>query len=146
MKGAILMKISLKKLQTTLAAILCVATLGLGTMAPAKADGAASTRNIIFGALAVAAGAIVASNVSHKNAQANTVTGYTSSGATVYNDGHVVMPDGQSYYPGNYGQSVACNSGNCTITGGSSDAPYSSYSYNGYGPYAYNGLASRYRR
>jgi hypothetical protein len=139
------MKNTLKKTQTIIAGILCVATLGIATMGPAKADGAASTRNIILGIGALVAGAAIESNVAHKNAAANTVTGDTSNGAAVYSDGHVVMPNGQSYYPGNYGQSVACNSGNCTITGGASNAPYAS-SYNNYGPYSYNGYNSRSRR
>jgi hypothetical protein len=111
------MKLSYKKIQTTIAAALCVATLGLATVAPAKADGAASTRNIILGIGALAAGIAIESNVAHKNAVANTVEGYTPSGSTVYEDGHVVLPNGQTYYPGNYGQSIACNGGSCMISG-----------------------------
>lgn len=121
----------IKKLQITTAAALCVATLGIATMGPAKADGAASTRNIILGIGALAAGIAIESNVARKNTAANTVTGQTSDGSTVFNDGHVVTPDGQSYYPGNDGQSIACNDGSCSITGGNGAAPspYSSYSY-----------------
>lgn len=138
----------LKKIQTSVAAILCVATLGIATMGPAKADGAASTRNIILGIGALVAGAAIESNIAHKNATANAVTGYLSDGSTVYADGHVVSPNGQSYYPGNYGQTVACNGGNCAITGGNGNTPYSTgynsgYAYNGY---SYNNYNSRFRR
>ncbi|HXP93671.1 MAG TPA: hypothetical protein VN905_09400 [Candidatus Binatia bacterium] len=116
----------MNKLQITVAAALCAATLGLGTMGPAKADGAASTRNIIIGIGALGAGLAIGSNVVHKKAQTNVITGYTSDGAKVYSDGRVLIPNGQSYYPTDYGQTVACNSGNCTITGGDTNAPYSS--------------------
>jgi hypothetical protein len=122
-----------KTIQITSAALLCVVIFGVATIAPARADGAASTRNIILGAAALAVGLTIASNVAHKEAQANTIAGYTAGGAAVYNDGHVVLPNGQSYYPGNYGQTIACNAGECTIGGG-------------YGPYGYNNLGARYRR
>lgn len=129
----------MKRLHLSLFAALLVGTMALGTIAPAKADGAASTRNIILGAAALAAGIIVSNNVAQKNAAATTVTGYTPDGAAVYNDGHVVLSNGQSYYPGNYGQQVACNDGNCSITGGNG-APYATYG----GNYRYE--QSRYRR
>jgi hypothetical protein len=108
----------MKRLQISLLAALLVGTMALGTISPAKADGAASTRNIILGAAALAAGIIVSNNVAQKNAAANTITGYTPDGAAVYNDGHVVLPNGQSYYPGNYGQQIACNDGSCSVGGG----------------------------
>lgn len=105
----------MKRLQASIAAGLLVTTMGLATVSPAKADGAASTRNIILGAAALVAGVAIAENVAHKQAAANTVAGYTPNGATVYDDGHVVLPDGRSFYPGNYGRQVACNGGQCTI-------------------------------
>lgn len=123
------MKNPLAKVQTAIAAALCVTTLGLATMGPAKADGAASTRNIILGAAALIAGAAIESNVANKNAKANSVSGYTRNGSTVYGDGRVVTPDGQSYYPGNDGRSIACNDGRCSISGGGS--PYSTGYYGG---------------
>ncbi len=68
---------------------------------PAVADGAASTRNIILGAAAVAAGIIIYNNVQHKHLQHNTVVGYTRDGGTVYADGHVAYPNGNVLYVGN---------------------------------------------
>ena len=99
-----------------LTALALTATIGLSTAAPAKADGAASTRNIIFGATALLAGIAIESNVAHKNAQANTVQGYLQDGSTVYADGYVVDRNGNGYYPGNNGQQVACNNDSCAIT------------------------------
>jgi hypothetical protein len=130
-----------------LAATAMFTALGLSTIQPARADGAASTRNIIFGAAALFAGIAIESNVAHKNAVADTVQGYLPDGATVYEDGHVVNPDGTSYYPSNEGLTVACNDGSCSLN----DNGYNTYSAgnghtefarNGYG---YNGSDSRER-
>ncbi len=110
-----------------------IAALALGAVLvpamglPAKAD-TTTTRNIIYGAAAAAA-AFTFYNVEHKQSLANTVQGYLPDGSTVYKDGHVVSRSGQTWYPGNYGQSIACSGQYCTIT-----AP----SNNGYG-YGYNG-------
>ena len=112
-------------------------TLGFGsTVKPAAADQAAATRNLILGAAAAIAIGITAANVSHKNAAANTVQGYLPDGSAVYGSGQVVTPNGQSYYPGNYGQQVSCNGGYCSESGNGNGA----YSYNPYGnnPYANN--------
>ena len=130
----------MNKLTASLTAAALAATLGLATIAPASADQAAATRNDILGGLALVAGIATALNVSHKNAVAGTIEGYTSSGATVYGDGHVVDPNGQSYYPGNQNQSIACNVGNCSISGNG----YGSYNgYNGYNGYnSYNSYNS----
>jgi hypothetical protein len=118
-----------------LGAMFMAVTLAFGsTVKPAAADQAAATRNLILGAAAAIAIGITAANVAHKNAVAHTVQGYLPDGATVYENGEVVMPDGQSYYPGNYGESVACSGGYCTI-GGNGYAGY------GYDPYGYNGYA-----
>ena len=57
----------------------------------------------------------------------------TPNGAAVYADNHVVLPNGQSYYPNNVGQTIACNNGYCTISGNGYNAGY----YGGY--YGYNG-------
>jgi hypothetical protein len=105
----------MKTVITSITAVALAAAFSLATIAPASADQAAATRNEILGGLALVAGIATAVNVSHKNAQANTVQGYTPNGDTVYEDGHVVLRDGQSYYPGNENQSISCNNGNCAV-------------------------------
>src|SRR5215469_5570168 len=110
----------LSRMKEVIVAAFCVATLGVATMAPANADGAASTRNIIFGIGALGgAAAAIGSNIAHKKAQAQTdtrdqeqagtVSGYTSDGAKVMSNGQVFMPNGQPYYPADYNQTVSCN-------------------------------------
>jgi len=109
------------------------ATIAFGsTIRPAAADQAAVTRNTILGVAAAIALGVTAANVAHKDAVANTVEGYTPDGGAVYQDGHVVLPNGQSYYPGNYGQSISCNDGSCGVYGGN-------YGYGAYGSNANNG-------
>ena len=105
----------MNKFSTSISAIALAAAFSFATIAPASADQAAATRNDILGGLALIAGVATAVNVSNKNAQANTLQGYTPNGDTVFQDGHVVMQDGQSYYPGNDNQSISCNNGNCAI-------------------------------
>ncbi|MBC5799081.1 MAG: hypothetical protein GIX03_13155 [Candidatus Eremiobacteraeota bacterium] len=135
------------KLPMVLTAAALTATMGLTTLAPAKADGAASTRNIILGAAALAAGIAIESNVAHKNRLATTVQGYLPDGGVVYGDGRIVEPDGQTYYPGNNGQRVACNGQYCSISntgngyGGQYANNQSGYGYGG----GYQGYA-RHRR
>jgi len=134
----------MKRFQTMIAATLAVAILAAGAMQPAKADGAATTRTIILGAAALAAGIVIESNVAHKKQVANTIQGYLPDGSVVYADGRVVLPNGQSYYPGNYGQTVACSNQTCYISGGNGSGPYyGNAPYNGNTPYygntPYNG-------
>jgi hypothetical protein len=142
----------MNKLQLTLAAVAAAGTLSLSTMAPASADSAASTRNIILGAAALA-GIAIEANVAHKNAQANAVSGYLPDGSTVYGDGHVVGRNGDSYYPGNTGQTVSCNNSRCNVAytngngNGYNGSPYNANVFNGtrYTGNAYNGApANRY--
>ncbi len=117
----------------TVGAAFMAAALALGSLPkPAAADQAAVDRNTALGIAAAIALGLTVANVTHKDAVANTVEGYTPNGGTVYGDGHVVLPNGQSYYPGNYGQSIACNNGSCDISGGSG---YDNYGPNGYGNY-----------
>lgn len=111
-----------------------VAALALGavlvsaTGLPAKAD-TTSTRNIVYGAAAAAA-AFTLYNVEHKHALATTVQGYLPDGSTVYKDGHVVSRNGETWYPGNYGQTVACSNQYCTINGNGYNNGYNnSYPY-----------------
>ena len=113
-----------------------MATVGISTVQPAKADNAATTRAIILGAAALVAGVAVSANVAHKRQVANTVVGYLQDGSTVYQDGHVVSPNGQSYYPSQYGQTVACSNQTCYLNGGNGNGPY--YGYNGNNPYGNN--------
>jgi hypothetical protein len=116
------------KTPSTFLAVALAGALGLSAAQPAKAD-TASTVDTIIGAAAVIAGIAISQNVAHKQAQANTVVGTTPWGATVYADGHVVLPNGQSYYPGNVGQQIACNGTTCTITQNGV-----AVGYGGYGP------------
>ncbi len=102
-------------LKSALAASVVAASLALSTVAPAKADQAAVTRNLLIGAAAVA-GIVIESNVARKNAAANSVAGYTQDGQTVYQDGSVAYGNGTRYYPGDNGQQVACSGQSCTIT------------------------------
>jgi hypothetical protein len=124
------------KSSTLLAVAAMAGTLGLSTIQPAKAD-TSSTVDTIIGAAAVIAGIAISQNVAHKQALANSVVGYTTWGATVYGDGHVVLPNGQSYYPSNVGQQVACNGTTCTITQNGVAVGYGGYGP-GYGQYGYN--------
>ncbi len=117
------------------------ATLATSMAAPAMAD-QTSTRNIILGA-AAAIGIATAVNVEHKHQLATTVQGYLPDGSTVYQDGHVVSQNGQTWYPGNYGQNVACSNQYCTISGGNGYGyGYNGYGNNGYNGYGYNGYNS----
>ncbi len=89
---------------------LCALVLGGVTPRPASADGAASTRNIILGAAAVAAGIIIYNNVAHKHAAANQVVGYTRDGGVVHADGRVTYPNGRTLYTSN-GDGRVCGYG-----------------------------------
>ncbi len=105
-------------IKTALAASALIATLGISTATPAKADGAASTRNILLGAAALVTGIAIEQNVANKNARANSITGYTQDGGTVYGDGSIVYGNGQKYYPGDDGQQVSCNGQSCVVSNG----------------------------
>jgi hypothetical protein len=100
-------------LRSTLAAVALTGVLGASVAAPAKAD--TGTTNTILGILAGVAAGVTLENVAHKAAVANTVEGYTQNGSTVYEDGHVVSPNGNSWYPGNRGLQISCNGGSCVI-------------------------------
>jgi hypothetical protein len=140
--------LTMKRFQTMLiAAPLAVAILAAATMQPARADGAASTRNIILGAAALVAGVAIESNAAHKHQLANTVQGYLPNGGVVYEDGHVVLPNGQVYYPGNYGQTIACSNQACYVSGGNGNSPYYGYApYYGSGNAPYYGYAATVQR
>ena len=119
------------------AALTLGAVLFSATGLPAKAD-PTTTQDIIYAA-AAAAGAFTLYNVEHKHQLATTVQGYLPDGSTVYEDGHVVSPNGVSWYPGNSGETVACSNQYCNISGGNG------YAYNGYGyNNGYNGYNNGY--
>jgi hypothetical protein len=152
------MRLNTSVLRMIGAAVMALA-LGFGsTVKPAAADQAAATRNEILGVAAAIAIGLTAANVAHKNAVANTVQGYLPDGSTVYGNGEVVTPNGQSYYPGNYGQQVSCNGGYCGVSGngaynnGYNNGYNNSYNngYNngayGYNPYGGYGYGQRYAR
>jgi hypothetical protein len=124
------------------AALVLGAVLVSSTGLPAKAD-TTTTQDIIYGAAAAAA-AFTLYNVEHKHALATTVEGYLPNGSTVYQDGHVVTPNGQAWYPGNYGETVACSNQYCTVSGGNGNNG-GNLGYNP-GYYGYNPGYSRNRR
>jgi hypothetical protein len=123
-------------LRSGVAALALGGILASATALPARAD-TSTTNTIIYGAAAAAA-AFTLYNVEHKHQLASTVQGYLPDGSTVYKDGHVVSRNGQTWYPGNYGQTVACSNQYCTIDGSNNG-----YGYNGYGS-GYNNGYSRY--
>lgn len=123
----------MKRLTSIITATALAATFAFGAAQPAKAD-QTTTDDIILGAAALAAGIATYTNVQHKNQLATTVQGYTPWGATVYEDGHVVLPNGQSYYPGNVGQQIACNGTTCQIYQNGVAVGYGGYGP-GYGGY-----------
>ena len=96
--------------------------------APARANGAASTRTIA-GIAAVLIGIATAVNVSHKRQAANTVEGYLPDGSVVYADGRVVSPNGNTWYPGNQGEQIACNGQSCVLTS-NGNGQYNNGQYN----------------
>lgn len=114
-------------LRSATAALLITAFAFSSSVRPAKAD---TTSTLLITAAAVAAIA-TGINVAEKSAKANTVVGYLRNGSVVYADGHVVAPNGQSWYPGNYNQSIACNGQYCSIVNDSYNYGYT----NGYPAY-----------
>ncbi len=97
------MRVPFSKLFMAAGAAAAVATSAIPK--PAAAD-TTSTMNTLLGAAAVIGGLVIYNNVQHKNAQANQVVGYTRNGGTVYADGRIVMPNGQTYYPNSNGQNT----------------------------------------
>jgi hypothetical protein len=106
-------------LHKTFLVLALVVSMLAGTMSQTRADTAATTRNIILGGLAVAAGIILYNNYEHKLAQANTaaqqantVVGYTADGGVIYGDGRVVYPNSGrvvTYLSNNGSQACAFN-------------------------------------
>jgi hypothetical protein len=90
------------KLRTFVIATGAAATLGTGALIPPPA--AADTTSTLLTAAAAVGALILYNNYQHKRQAANTVVGYTANGGTVYGDGRIVMPNGQTYYPNSNGQ------------------------------------------
>ena len=92
---------SISKLAMTIGA---AAAISMGTVAPRPAVASTQgTINTLLGAAAVIGGIILYNNYIHKRQAANSVVGYTANGGTVYGDGRIVMPNGQTYYPNSNG-------------------------------------------
>ena len=122
-------------------ATLVMSSMALGAaIAPAKAD---TTSTLLITAAAVAA-LMTGINVAEKNAKANQLVGYLPNGNAVYADGHVVARNGQIWYPGNQGENIQCNGGQCYIVG--ANMGYGGYGYPGYGAYqaGYGGYPASY--
>jgi hypothetical protein len=115
-------------------ATLIMSSMALGAaMQPARAD---TTSTLLITAAAVAA-LMTGINVAEKNAKANQLVGYLPNGSPVYADGHVVARNGQTWYPGNQGENIQCNGGQCFIVG--ANMGYGGYGgYPGYGAYPAN--------
>ena len=131
-------------LRSGLAALALTGTIASAAVLPASAS-TKTTRTIIYGAAAAAA-AFTLYNVEHKHQLATTVQGYLPDGSAVYEDGHVVSPNGRSWYPSHYGETVACSNRYCSLNGGSGYGyGYNNGYNNGYGsPNGYNGYSSAY--
>jgi hypothetical protein len=128
-------------LRSTVAGLALCGVMVTSMQAPARADGASTTRTII-GAAALIAGLATAANVAHKDQLANTVEGYLPDGSVVYQDGHVVARNGYSWYPGNQGEQIACNGQSCTLYQNGNQGYYNSgngYYNNGSQGYSNNG-------
>jgi hypothetical protein len=85
------------------------ATVTTGAMIPRPAS--ADTTSTLLTAAAAIGAIVLYSNYEHKKAAANTIVGYTRNGGTVYGDGRVVLPNGQTYYPSSNGQYTGYNNG-----------------------------------
>lgn len=115
--------------RSSLAGLALFGILTTSLAAPALADGAASTRNII-GAAAAIIGIATAVNVSNKDRVANTFEGYLPDGSAVFEDGHVVDRNGNSWYPGNQGEQITCNGQSCAIIASNSGYYNNNQGYN----------------
>ncbi|MBV8749247.1 MAG: hypothetical protein JO103_06000 [Candidatus Eremiobacteraeota bacterium] len=105
---------------------------------PARADSAASTRNIILAGAAIAAAIIISNNVHRKQVAANTIVGRTADGGLVYGDGRVVYPNGDVLYTSN-GDGRPCNWQGYGSQCGSAPVAYYPSGYNGHDHGNHNG-------
>ena len=105
----------LNRLSKLIVATGAAASVSVGALMPRPAS--ADTTSTILTAAAAIGAVVLYSNIQRKQAAANTVVGYTRNGGTVYADGRVVMPNGQTYYPnsntnGQYGYNYPINDPN----------------------------------
>ena len=121
----------LNRLSKLIVATGAAASISAGAFMPRPAS--ADTTSTILTAAAAIGAVVLYNNYQHKKAAANTIVGYTRNGGTVYADGRVVMPDGQTYYPnsntnGQYGYNYPRDNGQ-----------YNNGRYANNGQYANNG-------
>jgi hypothetical protein len=119
----------LNRISKLIVATGAAASISAGAIAPRPAS--ANTTTTILTAAAAIGAIVLYNNVQRKQAAANQIVGYTRNGGTVYADGRVVMPDGQTYYPssntnGQYGYNHPVDNGQ-----------YNNGQYNN-GQYGYN--------
>lgn len=133
MLGSMITSIIRSGLAALILSALLIPTMGL----PASAN-TTSTRNLIYG-IAAAAAVFTLYNVQHKHALATSIQGYLPDGSVVYKDGHVASPNGQTWYPGNYGETVACNNQYCSISGSNNNRGQYGYGNGGYNNGSNNG-------
>jgi hypothetical protein len=120
------------------------AAMTAGAMIPRPAS--ANTTSTLLTAAAAIGAIVLYSNYEHKQAAANTIVGYTRNGGTVYADGRIVMPNGQTYYPNSNGQSAINQNGynngynpqNYGYGGNVAVNPNSAYNSGAYNNGAYN--------
>lgn len=94
----------LQRFSRMAAAVAIAASLTAGPLSQPAAASTGSTYTMIEAGLALIGGIILYNNYQHKRQAANRVVGYTGNGGTVYGDGHIVMPDGTTVYPGRNGR------------------------------------------
>jgi hypothetical protein len=83
---------------------LAASILATGTPPRQVAAQSQGTITTLLAAAAIIGGIVLYDNYVHKKQAANAVVGYTRNGGTIYGDGRIVMPNGQSIYPNSNGQ------------------------------------------
>jgi hypothetical protein len=106
----------LNRLSKLIVATGAAASVSVGAFMPRPASADTTSTAILTAAAAIGA-VVLYNNYQHKQAAANAIVGYTRNGGTVYADGRVVMPNGQTYYPnsntnGQYGYNYPINNPN----------------------------------
>lgn len=75
------------------------AALALGSVPKPAAADTQSTITSLLNAPAVVGGLVLYNDYQRKRQAANSVVGYTANGGTVYGDGRITMPNGQTFSP-----------------------------------------------